>query len=195
MAIPLHDLLERRFGVDEDEFAAALEEFADRAGPLALVDVRPSDYFGNAQQSALRKLGGSLQPLRPGDLGPIAGLAAAHAEVVTKSVTVGTLAKRLHVDPSRIRQRIYARSLHAFKHRGAWLIPTFQIEGRTLVPGVGTVTSKLSPTLHPVAVSRWFTTPNPDLVLDDEVVSPIAWLSSGGLPDPVASLAGAIDEL
>ncbi len=27
----LHELLERRFGVDEEEFAAALEDFADRA--------------------------------------------------------------------------------------------------------------------------------------------------------------------
>ena len=120
MAMSLHELLERRFGVDEDEFAAALEEFADRAGPVAVVDVRPSDYFGEAQQSTLRRLGASLQPLRPGDLGPIAGLAAAHAEVVSKSVTVAALAKRLGVDSSRVRQRIYARSLHAFKHRGVW---------------------------------------------------------------------------
>lgn len=195
MAMPLHDLLERRFGVDEDEFAAALEDFADRAGPLAVVDVRPSDYFGDAQQSTLKRLGGSLQPLRPGDLGPIAGLAAAHAEVVSTSVTVAALAERLHVDPSRIRQRIYACSLHAFKHHGVWLIPTFQLDGRTLVPGLGAVVAQLSPALHPVAVSRWFTTPNADLVLDDEAVSPIAWLSSGGPPGVAAALAGAIDEL
>lgn len=195
MAMSLHELLERRFGVDEDEFAAALEEFADRTGPVAVIDVRPSDYFGEAQQSTLRRLGASLQPLRPGDLGPIAGLAAAHAEVVSKSVTVAALAKRLGVDSSRVRQRIYARSLHAFKHRRVWLIPAFQIEGRELVPGVETVAPKLSPALHPVAVSRWFTTANADLALDGEAVSPIAWLSSGGPPDAVAALAGAIDEL
>ncbi len=195
MAMPLQELLERRFGVDEDEFAAALEDFADGVGPLALVDVRPADYFGEAQQTAVRKLGASLRPLRPGELGPIAGLAAAHAQLVSKSVNVADLAERLGVDPSRVRQRIYARSLHAFKHRGVWLIPTFQLEGPALVPGITTVASKLSPALHPVAVSRWFTTPNADLVVDDEAVSPIVWLSSGGAPDAAAALAGAIDEL
>jgi hypothetical protein len=195
LAMTLHELLERRFGVNEEEFAAALEDFADRAGPLAVVDVRPVEYLGEAQQSTLRKLGASLQPLRADELGPIAGLAAAHAEVVSKSTTVSDLAKRLGVDTSRVRQRIYARSLYAFKHRGGWLIPSFQLEANGVIPGVEAVVSKLSPTLHPVAVSRWFTTPNSDLTLDDEAVSPIAWLASGGPPAGVAASAGSIDEL
>ncbi len=195
MALTLHELLERRFGVEEEDFAAALEEFADRAGPLSVVDVRPVEYLGEAQRSTLRKLGASLEPLRPGDLGPIAGLAAAHAEVVSQSTTVPGLAQRLGVDASRVRQRIYARSLYAFKHRGGWLIPSFQVGANKLVPGVEAVVSRLPPTLHPVAVSRWFTTPNADLVFDDDAVSPIAWLSSGGQPEVVAALAGSIDEL
>ena len=178
MAMTLHELLERRFGVEEEEFAAALEDFADRVGPLAVVDVRPVEYLGEVQQSTLRKLGASLQPLRAGELGPIAGLAAAHAEVVSMSETVAGVAKRLGVDPSRVRQRIYARSVYAFKHRGGWLIPGFQLESNRVIPGVEAVVSKLSPALHPVAVSRWFTTPNSDLILEDEAVSPIAWLTS-----------------
>ncbi len=195
MAMTLHELLERRFGVEEEEFAAALEDFADRVGPLAVVDVRPVEYLGDVQQSTLRKLGASLQPLRAGELGPIAGLAAAHAEVVSNSETVAGLAKRLGVDPSRVRQRIYARSLYAFKHRGGWLIPGFQLESNRVIPGVEAVVSKLSSTLHPAAVSRWFTTPNSDLILEEEAVSPIAWLTSGGPPDGVAALAGSIDDL
>lgn len=42
-------------------------------------------------------------------------------------------AKRLDVDTSRVRQRIYARSLYAFKHRGGWLVPGFQLRRRKLV--------------------------------------------------------------
>ncbi len=194
MAMPLHDVLERRFGVDEEEFAAALVEFADRAGPLAVTDIRPADYFADAQQATLAKLGASLRPLRPNDLGPVAGLAAAHAELVKHSVSVAIVAKRLGVDPSRVRQRIYARSLYAFKPRGAWLVPAFQLARRKLVPGLDRVVAELSPMLHPVAVSRWFTTPNVDLVLGDQAVSPMQWLSSGGPPDLVASLAGNIDQ-
>lgn len=192
---PLRELLDRRFGVREEEFAAALEEFADRTGPLSIVELRPTDYFGDAHQSVLTELGATLQPLEPGDLGPIAGLAAAHAEVIAHSVTVPALANRLGVDPSRVRQRIYARTLYAFKHRGVWLIPLFQVEGRALVPGLDDVIRRFDQGLHPVAVTRWFTSPNSDLMLDGSPAAPIAWLSAGGSPSVVAALAEAIDVL
>ncbi len=195
MAMPLHEVLERRFGVDEDEFTAALIDFVDRAGPLALVDVHPEDYFGERQQSALRKLGGTLAPLEASELGPVAGLAVASAALVSRSFTVAETAKRLGVDTSRVRQRIYARSLYAFKHRGGWLVPAFQLRRRKLVPGLDAAVSALSPSLHPVAVSRWFTTPNPDLVISDTSVSPVDWLAAGGAPEIAASLAVSIDQL
>jgi len=195
MAMPLHEVLERRFGVDEDDFTAALVEFADRTGPLALVDVDPTDYLGEPQRSALRKLGATLTPLRASELGPIAGLAVAHAELVSQSLTVAATAKRLGVDTSRVRQRIYARSLYAFKQGGGWLVPAFQLRRRKIVAGLDASVSALAPALHPVAVSRWFTTPNPDLVIDDSPVSPIDWLAAGGVPEAAASLAGSIDQL
>jgi hypothetical protein len=195
VALPLNEVLERRFGVDEDDFAAALVAFADRAGPLAVVDIAPTEYFGGPQQATLRKLGASLRPLETHELGPIAGLAAAHAELVTRSSTVAEIAKRLGVDSSRVRQRIYARSLYAFKHRGAWLIPSFQIRGRNLVPGLDRVLPEIPTDLHPVAVSRWFTSPHADLVLGGESVSPLTWLRSGGPAEPVAALAAAVDQL
>src|SRR5205814_6631116 len=81
--MPLHEVLQRRFGVDEDDFTAALVDFVDRAGPLALVDVDPTDYFGERQRSALRKLGATLTPLEASELGPVAGLAVANARVVS----------------------------------------------------------------------------------------------------------------
>ena len=195
MAIPLQELLERRFGVGEDAFAAALVEFADRTGPLALVDLRPAEHFGERQQATLRKLGASLHPLRADELGPIAGLAAAYAELVANSLSVATLAKRLGVDTSRVRQRIYAGSLYAFKHHGRWLAPAFQLRGRTLIPGLDVVVGELSLALHPVAVARWFTTRNADLTAGGESVSPIEWLVSGSPAEPVGALAGSVDQL
>lgn len=193
--MPLHEVLERRFGVDEQDFTAALLDFADRVGPLALVEIQPADYFGDRQRTTLRKLGMSLRPLQADELGPVAGLAAAHAELVAKSLSVGDVAKRLSVDTSRVRQRIYARSLYAFKHHGAWLVPAFQMRGRKLISGLDSVVASLPASLHPVAVSRWFTSANADLVLAGEVVSPLRWLQSGAPPEPVATLAGAIDAL
>ncbi|HEV2069292.1 MAG TPA: hypothetical protein VGR26_05825 [Acidimicrobiales bacterium] len=43
-------------------------------------------------------------------------------------------------------------------------------------------------------VSRWFTTPQADLVVEDEPVSPTGWLAAGGPPDTAAALAEAIDQ-
>lgn len=195
MAVPLHEVLERRFGVDEDDFTAALVDFADRAGPFALVELDPKDYFGAHQLSALRKLGASLDPLRADELGPVAAFAAAHAELVAHSLPVVEVARRLGVDTSRVRQRIYARSLYAFKHHGGWLIPAFQLRGRKLLSGLNVVVSVLAPALPPVTVSRWFTKPTADLVVDSTPVSPIDWLEAGGPSETVATLAGAIDQL
>lgn len=195
MAMPLHEVLERRFGVDEDDFAAALVDFADRAGPLALVELDPKDYFAEHQQAVLRQLGATLRPVEANELGPVAGLAAAHAELLASSLRVTDVAKRLGVDTSRVRQRIYARSLYAYKHEGRWLIPPFQLQRHNLVPGLDSVVSGLPPVLHPVAVSRWFTTPNTELLVDDLTVSPIDWLGVGGSSDELAALAAALDQM
>lgn len=193
---PLHEVLERRFGVDEDAFAVALVAFADRvAGPLPLVDIRPIDYLGESQRAILRDLGASLEAVQADELGPVAALAAAYADLVTTSLSVAGVAMLLAVDSSRVRQRIYAGSLYAFKHRGGWRVPAFQIDGHTVLTGIDAVVARLPGTLHPVAVSRWFRSPNGDLVVGGSPVSPRAWLASGGSPDLAAALAEAIDQL
>ena len=65
-------------------------------------------------------------------------------------------------------------------------------DGGELIPGIGEVISQLNPELHPVAVFRWFTTPNPDLSTDDPRggnLSPRDWLRLGFPVQPVVELA------
>lgn len=195
MAMELHELIEDGLGVDENAFTDALRAFVARTGPLAVMDMRPADHFGDTDQRTLRRLGLTLKPLEPDELGPVAGLAAAYGELVAKSITVPKVAKKLAVDESRVRQRIHAGSLYAFKQRGTWAIPAFQFTGKRIVAGLDSVVPKLSTTLHPVAVSRWFSTPDPTLELDGTAVAPLTWLSSGGSPDVVAELASSLDQL
>lgn len=195
MTAALHEVLEQRLGVDEGDFTAALVDFVDRVGPLALVDIRPEDHFGDRQRAALRRVGASLRPLASGEVGAVAAFAAATAELVGTSLTVPQVAERLRVDPSRVRQRLHARSLYGFKHRGAWRVPSFQFQGRKSVPGLDEAVRALPPSLHPVAASRWFTTPTVDLELDGEAVSPLAWLAAGGSPERAANLASGLDRL
>lgn len=195
MTVTLQDLLERRLGVDEAAFRAALADFAERSGALVLTEVRPVDHFGPTERSTLTALGASLEPLAAPHLGPVAGLAAAYGALVSGSLRVSEVAERLGVDPSRVRQRIHARSLYAFRHRSTWLIPAFQIDQGRVLAGLPPVLAALAPDLHPVAATRWLTTPTGALELDGEAVSPVAWLRSGSDPAVVAAAAAAVDEV
>jgi hypothetical protein len=135
----------------------------------------------------------------PGD-DPIARAAAAYAALVDTAVSIKAVAAALERNESRIRQRLLERSLIGIRRGRGWLLPLFQFQVeprggqrvvRALVPGVERVFPHLAPGLHPVAIWRWFTTPNTELVPedDDEPLSPRDWLESGRHWRPVADLA------
>ena len=113
------------------------------------------------------------------------------------SYTTGQVAKLLGVRDSRIRQRLGGPrpTLFGFRHGNSWLIPKFQIEKRKIIRGLDVVASHVSPGLHPVAVARWFQTPNPDLLNpadEEQTLSPLDWLRTGGDPGVAATLAATL---
>lgn len=116
--------------------------------------------------------------------------------LVHQSLTVDKAAKRLGVNPSRLRQRLAARTLYGIKEGRSWRIPTFQIDARRkkLVRGIDEVLPHIRPDAHPLSVVHWFSTPHQDLVVDDreERVTPRQWLASGRPTDVVAHLAEEI---
>jgi hypothetical protein len=98
----------------------------------------------------------------------------------------------LGVDDSRVRQRLAERTLYGIKLRSGWRLPLFQFDDGQAVPGIDVVFPCLDPGLHPVAVYQWFTTPAPDLLLDDQPVSPRDWLRAGASTTEVAAFADAL---
>ncbi|MFP5284909.1 MAG: DNA-binding protein [Thermoanaerobaculia bacterium] len=145
---------------------------------------------------ALERGGFNLTPadLRKDD--PLARTVAEYAALLKSSLSTAEAAKRLRVDPSRIRQRLTSEppTLYGIRVSG-WVLPAFQFDGDDLVPGIGEVVSRLDPELHPVSVFRWFTHPNPDLVaeeLDGQALSPREWLRLGLPVQAVADLAAAL---
>lgn len=154
-----------------------------------------------ATQEALHAVGVSLDdlaPLRPDEPRADLEAAAAHAGLAASALKVSQAAARLGVDPSRIRQRLAARSLFGIRVEASWRLPRFQFtdDGRQLVPGFGAIAPGLAE-LHPLDVATWFTTPHGDLVLgvsgnEETAVSPRDWLLGGGDPREVLAL---IDEL
>jgi hypothetical protein len=100
-------------------------------------------------------------------------------------------AKLLHVDVSRVRQRLRERSLFGIEHEGSWRLPRFQFERRLVIPGFAQILKALPPDLFPLDVVDWFLLPDSDLQLDSDTtpLSPREWLLSGRPIDAVVTLA------
>lgn len=179
--------------VDLDRLVAA----AAATLPRALYPVDPATDLTESDREALLRGGFELTPAPRGAAAPLVRTVAEFAAVLQRSKTVNELASLLGVNASRIRQRLNASppTLYGFKVDGEWRIPDFLLEGDALIPGVDELAARLDRTLHPVALFRWLTTPNPDLVAPDapdDALSPRAWLLSGHSPDVVAQLAADV---
>jgi hypothetical protein len=152
----------------------------------------------NASDIAVLEQGGfELEPLPLDGTHPLIRSAATYAALIASSLSVAQAASRLHVEGSRVRQRLGERSLYGIKMRSGWRLPLFQFADQGTVPGIDAVFPCLDATLHPLSIVGWFTTPNPDLTYgdDEEPVSPLIWLIAGRSPAPVMELASSLGEV
>jgi len=121
---------------------------------------------------------------------------AQFAVLINSSITVAQAASRLGVDAGRVRQRLGERSLFGLKlGSNEWHLPAFQFEqlgGE--VPHLGQVLRRLPPDLHPIELVTWLTSPDAELQVEEEAVTPLEWLKSGGDPAPVLQIAGHLTE-
>jgi hypothetical protein len=109
---------------------------------------------------------------------------AAHAELIANSIQGdAAVADLLGVDRTRISQRLRERSLYYFRSGDDRLYPRWQFIGHKTLRGLKTVLGALDPALHPLVVDHWFRTPDLDLEVNEEAMSPLAWMQTGG--DPV----------
>ncbi|MEZ0228121.1 MAG: hypothetical protein ACAI25_05805 [Planctomycetota bacterium] len=172
--------------------AAAVESL-----PRTLYPMDPTHDLTEAERGALVRGGFDVTPRNLGFKDPLAGTAADYAALLRTSKTVAETAKILGVNQSRVRQRLNSvpPTLYGFKLDGEWRVPDFLFEGGALVPGAAEIASRLDSEIHPVAFFRWFTTPDPDLVMDGddaEPVSPRLWLLSGHDAAVAAELAAEL---
>jgi len=151
-----------------------------------------SEELTTAEQAVLRR-GGLVLEEQPGP-DPLTEMAAKFAAIISSSLTTSEAGKRLGHGPSRIRQMMAERSLYSILLEGRRYIPIFQFlkDGQRLAPNIGRVNAVLDPELHPVEVFNWYTQPNPDLFVDDDIektVSPLDWLKAGLPVEAVVRLA------
>lgn len=152
----------------------------------------PAREFSPAEVAVLEEGGLDLSPPAAEEPDPLARTAARYAALLATALTTREAAGLLGTGESRVRQRLKEKTLYGVKAGRENRLPAFQFEGGKEVPGIGEVLRHVDRSLHPVALSNWFTLPNPDLYLDEEeerVVSPREWLLSGGTPRVLVPLA------
>ncbi len=115
-----------------------------------------------------------------------------HSRITSESLTVEDAAQRLGVQGSRIRQRLGDASLFGLKVKSKWRLPAWQFTSDGLVPGIETVNQALRRDCGVVTIEGFLTTPNVDLVIAGNHVTPIQWLRSGENPTIVASIASSL---
>ncbi len=180
--------------------AQRLEDIETTVGEIlnaALGGASESSVLTEDEERVLASGGFDTSPLRIEDAEPLTRAVLEYAHLLQSSLSVDEAAKRLDVDPSRIRQRLAGepRTLYGVKEGKSWRLPRFQFAGRKPVPGVDRVIAALPADLNPVAVWRWFTTPHPDLRPDaeeEQPISPLDWLRTGRPPEVVAEIARGI---
>jgi hypothetical protein len=171
------------------EAIASLQQTLYRANPRA--------DLTQAEAAALERAGFEIEPDELGMADPLARTAAEYAALLKTSLSTAEMAARLGVDSSRIRQRLSAHppSLYGIRLESGWCLPDFQLDGDEVLPGFGQVVAKLDRDLHPVAIYRWFTTENVDLVSglkEAATLSPRDWLRLGFQPERAAELAAEL---
>jgi hypothetical protein len=153
---------------------------------------RGASDFTAAEAAALRSVGAFKDetPIQA-DNDPLIRSQAQYMALLEESLSAAEAAKLLHVDVSRVRQRLRERSLFGIEHEGSWRLPRFQFERRLVIPGLAQVLKTLPSDLFPLDVVDWFVLPDSDLQLDSDAapLSPREWLLSGRPVEAVVTLA------
>lgn len=143
---------------------------------------KSSDELTESEQSVLRQGGVNLDRSTTRDL--MAETAVKYAALIESGLSTKDAAIRLDIPESQVRQMISRKTLYSILLNNRRYIPLFQFEDTgTLVPNIAKVNVALPSDLHPVEVYQWYTEADLELYLGDDIdtiMSPLAWLRSGG---------------
>jgi hypothetical protein len=188
--VSLDEVLARHnVGISGAEFLAELDADLARvtdpaAAPLSTAESAflrmhagpAADEVLNADPAVL------VQEARRAEVARMAGLLA-------DSVGITEAALLLGVDRSRISQRLSAGSLWSFRLGRSRRLPRWQFtaDGRSL-PGLDVIVAAIPAELSPESVAGFMNTAQPEL----DGRTPVAHLSGGGDPGPVAELVAGL---
>jgi hypothetical protein len=112
-------------------------------------------------------------------------------EAVTDSLSAAEVALRLGVDASRVRHRQAKGGLYSFMAGGKRRYPFWQFTNdpaQPLLPGLVILVKGLPDDMHPASIQGFMSTPQEDLLVDGERVTPVEWLLHGGDPQALVDI-------
>ena len=171
----------------DDELAEQHRRRAD-AGPFSPLTARERARLG------LDDLGSGIPD---GGISARVATALAFGALCATAFTVAEAAELLRTDSRAVAGLVADRRLYGVPSRSARgvRLPLFQFHAAAPVPKVQDILPALDARIHPLSVFDWFTTPNPDLALEQtgyEPTSPRDWLLRRHPSEPVRQLAASL---
>jgi hypothetical protein len=114
--------------------------------------------------------------------------------VIIDSLSVAEVAQVLSVDAARVRRRQAKGDLYAFLAGGKRRYPLWQFTGdpaRPVLPGLTVLVHGLPADMHAASVQGFMTTPQEDLRVAGQRMTPVDWLLHGGDARALVSILGS----
>lgn len=166
----------------EEQLTEALNDRTKRSPGSVELSGRDRDFWN--------KHSGITNPSNEEVAQASASNAAARMLMDSTSLNGQEMAERLGLSPSTVRHYRAEKKIYSYTRGSAVLYPAWQLTGYgSLIPSLGAVLQALPDNLHPQSVAGLFQTPQPDLVLDGDGVTPKEWLERDGDSEPVVALA------
>jgi hypothetical protein len=151
----------------------------------------PTDELTADEQAVLKEGGVNLAASPTRD--PLAETAVQYAAIIESSLSTKEAAARLGMPQSQVRQMMARRTLYSILLNNRRYIPIFQFEKNgKLVDNITKVNAALPTDLHPVEVYEWYSEPDAELFVGDDIdatMSPLTWLRNGFDVKRLVSLA------
>lgn len=153
----------------------------------------PHQGFTPAEEAILKQANSWVEEPRPGAVANDVAVALAWQRIVAASYTPAQAASMLGVQEDVIRRRITDRTLYSIATEDGRLLPAFQFQEGTELPGWATVAPAFPDDTHVIGVERVLHQTYPDLVDETyDPMTPFAWLTSGRSPQKLADLLTGI---
>lgn len=174
---------------DEATVAAAVDTaLAEQLSPPGVVALSPD------QHQVLRAGGLDFDSSEGAYQRAAQRAVADYAALFVSALPVAEVAGAMGVSRARVQQLVSDHAVWAIRDDlDRWRLPRqqFGADGRPL-PGFAEVARALPQHAHPLEVLGFLTTPQPELRLRGDELTPLQWLAAGGDPAQAAALAGVL---